>query len=133
MDQTFTSSRPSPAGPLPARRSQRPGPSIPCPQAALPLTAPAAETALPPEPGEDPPRPGSKGTQARALATAAPLDPLDQPLAFLGGVTIALITALVPLASVMAERENLGSGNAVPAPTALLLEGSEQQGGLLLP
>lgn len=78
---------------------------------------------MPAESGEESHSPGLTGSQSRALPAA---DPLDQPLAFLGGATIALITLLVPLASVMVERGSLQSGDTMPVEPALQSDRSGQ-------
>jgi hypothetical protein len=130
MDQKTTTPRPSPAGPLSKRHSQLPGTSVPCPQAANPaLTMP--EAVLPAESGEDPYSPASDATRRRLpSAPASPADPLEQPLAFLGGATIALLTLFLPLASVMTQRPDVPSTSAIPALPALQSDGSEQPGRL---
>ncbi len=114
MDQTRTPPRPPTARTLPPRRSSLQGLST--------LHSPAGATGnefpsphhgeIPGESPEEPHSPGHPYPQRLSPGTAVhPPDPLAQPLAFVGGSLIALITVLVPLASVV-----LGGNAAPPAP-----------------
>lgn len=124
--------RPSPAGPLPARRSQYPGAGIPPFNAEATVSHPIGGPPTPEmtasepsaEPGEDPFSPGQESSRRRR--SAAPPDPLTQPLAIVGGGLVALLTLLVPLASVLADRRPLNLSGSVVAPTLLPLDEPQQ-------
>ncbi|MEB3321650.1 MAG: hypothetical protein VKI81_02385 [Synechococcaceae cyanobacterium] len=70
------------------------------------------------EPAEDPDSPGPPSDPLPLLVSGPPADPLSLPLAFLGGSLIALLTLLVPLATVVVDRR-VAPLDGSPAPVRL--------------
>lgn len=132
--QGTTANRPSPAGTLLTRRSQFPGTALPCPQVVdLAVTLPTPDLLTPElhpsdrptELGEEPFSPSHNGTRKSSSSIAA-TDPLAQPMAIVSGGLIALLSLLVPLISVLADRDHQPETGTIPAPPALQFDGSEQ-------
>jgi hypothetical protein len=133
---TQTTTRPSPSGRPPARRSQLPGSGSPHPQPVLAVTPGATElpfaelpspelprSEAPAEPGEEPFSPG-RDSPSKPLVATSTFDPLAQPLAFVSGGLVALLTLIVPLTSVLTDRRHLNEGGSIAEPAALPIDGS---------
>jgi len=133
---TQTTTRPSPAGRPQARRYQFPGSGTPHPQPVLAVTpgatqlpTPELTTTEPPtseaplETSEEPFSP-ARDNPPQPLVANTTFDPLAQPLAFVTGGLVALLTLIVPLTSVLTDRRHLNEGGSIADPVALPMDGS---------